>query len=146
VLKDWGADYVFAFNCLPGPLRRNPLDSTWLGRRAYRGVLGRVIDAWVSVGSMMQRLSREACEDAHVYFEPEGHDLFLVESFLFIRARQIARKLKEVEPAIEECEKTWRRLSSGGLTMGERNGSPSPRTASPRSKTARNESKKARNR
>jgi predicted acylesterase/phospholipase RssA len=139
ILKDCGADFVFAFNCLPGPPRRNPFDRTLIGRTLYDCTsVGRVIDLWVSAGSMMQRMSREACEDAHVYFEPSQDEWFLVESVLFARARSIAQKWRDVQLVVGDCVKTWERVRRGGAPGGRAPAARKARTSSaPRSVGAR---------
>lgn len=115
ILKDWGADLVFAFNCLAGPKQRNPLDDNLLGRLAYeRTVVGRLIDLWISGGYLVEQISRETDEDAHVYFEPAEEAAPLVSSFEFARAAQIAKASAaspRVKDAIQDCVEAWCELS-----------------------------------
>lgn len=111
ILKDWGADVVFAFNCLPGPKRRNPFDRYLVGRLAYEHTIaGRLIDLWVSGGYLVEQIGRETDEDAHVYFEPAEEAMPLVSSFEFARAAQIAEKSAashRVADAIQDCVEAW---------------------------------------
>src|SRR5262249_10515124 len=58
ILRDCGADVVFAFNCLAGPENRNPL-SDWgiVGRLIYGVPLAdRLIDLWISGSYLAQRI------------------------------------------------------------------------------------------
>jgi hypothetical protein len=111
ILKDCGADVVFAFNCLAGPRDSNPLTESKGGRYLYKlPFVDRLVDLWISGSHLAQRIGRETDEDAHVYFEPDAEEWPLLRSFLFTAGKQIAadRTLRpKVTRCIQDCVDTW---------------------------------------
>jgi hypothetical protein len=91
VLKDYGADIVFACNTLAGPARRNPLRGLPGAELAYRHTfLGRLIDLWMSGASLTRAISLDSSRDAVAAFSPEVQRAPLIEAFRFDQAREIA--------------------------------------------------------
>ncbi len=100
VLRDYGADIVFACNSIPGPSSGNPLSGlhskAWLPLRGvvhfltrYTG-LGRFVDAWVAAAYLVQQSSRVVQEDASEYAEPAAGPVPLVDSVRFWAAAELA--------------------------------------------------------
>jgi predicted acylesterase/phospholipase RssA len=118
ILKDFGADYVFAFNCLAGPERRNPLGSSLLGKLAYACTpVGRLIDLWVSGAYLIELASRETSEDAHIYYDPDRVEVPLAESFCFYNAEAIvkqAARSKRLRQRINDCARFWQMIKERG--------------------------------
>jgi predicted acylesterase/phospholipase RssA len=114
ILKDFGADYVFAFNCLAGPGKRNPLERYPLGQALYAYTpVGRLVDLWVSMAYLIEAASREAAEDAHVYYDPHDAEVPLVESFGFANAREIVRQAAacpRLRERVDACVAFWREV------------------------------------
>jgi predicted acylesterase/phospholipase RssA len=123
ILKDFGADIVFAWNCVAGPLSSNPFDGSLVGRFVYRHTpVGRLIDLWTSASFLLQRMSREAEEDAHYYFEPRSELVPLIESLQFVSADRIAERSRqslEVARCIADCTTRWLEFRAGGSAGGE---------------------------
>jgi NTE family protein len=114
ILWDYGADIVFACNCIPGPARRNPLAKWALGEAAYRSPLGRLLDLWITAAFLLQQISREMGEDAHGFFEPLPQEMPLGEMFNFKGAKDIvekSRKSERVEKKVQEFNSLWQEFS-----------------------------------
>lgn len=111
VLKDCGADFVFAFNCLAGPRQANPLEMIPGGDLLYHATpIGRLADLLVSASYLQQQLGREAGEDADLYFEPQATPIPFIEGLQFARATEIAAAAdasKEIHECAERCRKVW---------------------------------------
>lgn len=110
-LARFGADMVIACNSVPGPEQRNPLKGIPLADFIYRCTpAGRVIDLWVATSSLLQRVSREATEDAHVFIEVGNTGTPLIESFQFCDAAAIVAEAA-LDPAIVQgadlCARRW---------------------------------------
>lgn len=114
ILRDCGADLVFALNCLAGPSNRNPLAGTaaqWIYRVPFAD---RLLDLWVAGSYLAQRIGRETDEDAHVYFEPDEEQRPLIGSFDFTECRAIAdesARTARVKRCIEDCAARWKSYS-----------------------------------
>jgi predicted acylesterase/phospholipase RssA len=115
ILKDYGADLVLACNCVPGPERRNPFGGSFLAELVYRYTpAGRLIDLWVSAAFLLQRISREVADDAHVFMEASAQPMPLVESFSFTRAAEIAAESAgdpRVRADTVRCRERWREFA-----------------------------------
>ncbi len=111
VLKDCGADIVFAFNCLAGPSQANPLAMIPGGELLYQATpIGRFADLLVSASYMQQQLSRETGEDADLYFEPHATPIPFFEGIQFAWATSIAASADhstEIHDCVELCRKVW---------------------------------------
>jgi len=112
VLKDFGADLVFACNSIPGPDRRNPLDHFpfGIGKFLYRRTpVGRAMDMWVSGAYALQQASREAARDAHQFVEAAPQAAPLLEIFCFLRGRQIAADWTraDLDESVNQCVDRW---------------------------------------
>lgn len=110
VLKDCGADIVFAFNCMVGPSKPNPFSVLPGGELVYYlSPVGRFVDLFVSAAYLQQRLSREVGEDADVYFEPRAEPVPFFEALWFVNARAIAAAAKneDVKRCVERCAARW---------------------------------------
>jgi predicted acylesterase/phospholipase RssA len=110
ILRDRGADVIFAFNCLAGPKNGHPL-AAWVHALP---LADRITDLWVSASYLAQRIGREADEDAHVYFEPDEERQPLIESFEFPHGRAIAEasaRCCKVARCIDDCLEVWTQFS-----------------------------------
>lgn len=123
VLRDFGADIVFACNAVPGPLRRNPL-SEWplgVGELLYHHTfVGRIVDAWVSIAFAAQQISREVAEDADVFFEPLPQENPFLETPFFYRARAVADRAKSsvrLQQMADDCRDRWRQFSGSSQSL-----------------------------
>ena len=113
ILRDCGADVIFAFNCLAGPQQRNPLAGTRFAIVPKLPLIGRLIDLWVSGAYLVQRIGRETDEDAHVYFEPADQEMPLIESFFFTDSHLIARRSAQsegVKTCVNQCTLVWNKF------------------------------------
>jgi hypothetical protein len=94
ILKDHGADLIFAFNSIPGPALSNPLE-VWpchVGDFLYWWTpVGRLVDVWVSGAFMLQRASKDAGRDANHMVEAAPQKAPLLEILQFWRAASIAQ-------------------------------------------------------
>lgn len=100
VLRDYGADIVFACNSIPGPSTGNPLSGMrsklWLPLRAATGfltrytILGRFVDAWIAAAYLVEQSSRQVEEDASEYAEPKAQPTPLIDSVRFWAAKELA--------------------------------------------------------
>jgi predicted acylesterase/phospholipase RssA len=117
-LAQYGADMVIACNAVPGPNQRNPLSGWLIGDFLYRCTpLGRFVDLWVATSSLLQRVSREATEDAHVFIEVGNTRSPLVESFYFYDAEGIvaeARLDEELVKGARVCAREWEEFALRG--------------------------------
>ena len=60
-LPNYGADYVFACNSIPGPDRRNPLSNSLWGEFMYRFTsIGPILDSSTATALMAQQTGRDA--------------------------------------------------------------------------------------
>lgn len=114
ILKDYGADFVVACNCVPGPKRGNPLARFPLFKDLPRApVIGRFVDLWVAAAFLLQQISRETSEDAHVYVEAPGTDTPFLESVGFWRGDRIVQdsaRSHRMKSDIRKCRKSWVRF------------------------------------
>lgn len=118
ILKDFGADLVFACNVVPGPEQRNPFRKIPGADLMYRLTpVGRLIDCWVWLAFLLQRVSKEAALDAHVFVEPTPVTLPFLESVAFACARTIvgvAARDPRLATDVQRCVDMWRRFA--GMT------------------------------
>ncbi len=118
-LAQYGADMVIACNAVPGPDQRNPLGGWYLGDLLYRLTpVGRFIDLWVATSSLLQRVSREATEDAHVFIEVGNTSSPLVESFYFYDAESIVAEAtldEELVKGARVCARAWEEFAFRGV-------------------------------
>jgi hypothetical protein len=107
---------VIACNCLPGAKVRNPFAVLPFGETAYRYTpLGRIVDLWVSAAGLLQHVSREAADDAHVFVEAPPTAEPFVESFRFYDAAGIARAAAaEMQADIRRCTARWMEFAWSG--------------------------------
>jgi len=115
ILRNHGADLLFAFNCLSGPAQSNPLVRMPGGRLLYSWTpIGRVIDLWMSGAYMQERLSRAVNPDVSVYFEAPPETAPSLKSFFFASAKDIAQQ-SDLDPKTkakaQECSDTWERFA-----------------------------------
>jgi predicted acylesterase/phospholipase RssA len=113
VLRDFGADMVIAINCVPGATQRNPFSSFPFGEFLYRRTpAGRLIDLWISTAGLLQRVSREAGENAHVFIEADNVVVPLVESFTFYDGQRLADEAAAtIGDHVDEVRDFWKRFS-----------------------------------
>jgi predicted acylesterase/phospholipase RssA len=126
ILKDYGADFVVACNCVAGPRWSNPFrEVPLLGALHALPIAGRLIDFWVYEAFMLQQISRETGEDAHEYIEPMNTDTPFRESIEFWNPWEIIsrseRELKR-QGAVERCINHWREFvrAASRKEMGNR--------------------------
>jgi hypothetical protein len=117
VLKDFGADVIFACNSVPGPDRRNPLDQLpfGLGGLLYRRTpLGRLIDVWVSGAFFLKQASSEAAHDADRLVQAADQRAPLIEVVCFICAKDIARRWTRanLDRDVQQCVDRWKAFAS----------------------------------
>lgn len=129
VLREHGADVVFAVNCVPGPTVGNPLPR-YLDAWAPFGLgdllssltpLGRAIDAWVGTAFLRQQSSRAMEADAHVHLEPQLSGTSPLESLAFYDA---ARLVEETEEELEQARGMGRDLARCALVWQKFRRSP----------------------
>jgi predicted acylesterase/phospholipase RssA len=98
-LRDYGADFVFACNAIPGPATGNPfagLSAAWRPLEKATSFLirytelGRFIDAWISTAFLIEQASREVEEDASEYAEVSVAPAPLSDGIRFWAARELA--------------------------------------------------------
>jgi predicted acylesterase/phospholipase RssA len=110
-LCDYGADFVFAFNSVPGPGFRNPLRSWPGGELLYRfTLLGPLLDMLVSNSFMMRRIGREAGLWAHEFIEMTPTPESVLEIFRWDKAAQLvqnARLDSAVATGVLRCATFW---------------------------------------
>jgi hypothetical protein len=110
-IVDYGADLVIAFNTVPAPKRRNPLDKWLLGKLLYNYTpASRLIDFGVSVMFFLEQASSEVEEDAHVFIPTELQQEPLFEAFLFARASAIVEAAihdESLKARVVECGRRW---------------------------------------
>ncbi len=115
ILRNHGADIIFAFNCLSGPAESNPLARLPGGSLLYYLTpAGGVIDLWASAAYMQERLSRAVNPDAAVYYEAPPEKLPSLKSFFFAAAGAIVRQAERnrgLKAAVDECSTKWKEFS-----------------------------------
>jgi predicted acylesterase/phospholipase RssA len=115
-LRDFGADMVIACNCVPAARERNPFAVLPFGETAYRYTpIGRIVDLCVSAAGLLQRVSREAEDDAHVFVEVPPTDVPFVESFRFYDADGIAQAAAAtMQLEVRRCTGRWMEFAWSG--------------------------------
>jgi predicted acylesterase/phospholipase RssA len=110
-LPDYGADYVFACNSVPGPDSRNPLHRWPGGELLYRFTwVGRLLDAFVSGEFLFQRIGREAGEWAHEFIEMSPNGTSILEIFRWDQAGTLVargRKDGRAKEGVVRCQQFW---------------------------------------
>jgi predicted acylesterase/phospholipase RssA len=110
-LPNYGADYVFACNTVPGPDRRNPFDDRPFGDFAYRFTpLGRWIDAFVFQAQLLYRIACESGAFAHEHIEAAPNDSSLQELFWWHCPGWFVEQAKNdevVKEGVAACAKRW---------------------------------------
>jgi predicted acylesterase/phospholipase RssA len=113
-LCDYGADYVFACNSVPGPDARNPLNGWPGGEFLYRFTwAGRLLDMFVANEYLLERIGREAGLWAEVFIEMTPNRASMSEIFRWDQAKRLveeARQDKRVKHGVHRCRKAWLRI------------------------------------
>lgn len=93
ILRDQGADLLFASNCLPSPESSNPLRYLPGGDVIYSlPFIGGAIDLWMSAAYMQGRLSRSVNPDVSGFFQVKAEKAPLLKSFFFAAADMIVEQ------------------------------------------------------
>jgi predicted acylesterase/phospholipase RssA len=113
-LPNYGADYVFGCNSIPGPKRRNPLSSALWAELLYRFTpVGPLLDSFTSTGFMAEETGHDAGLWAHVFIEPSPRDGGMMEIFRWDRAAQFleqTRKDARVIQGAARCGLLWNKV------------------------------------
>lgn len=111
VLREFGADVVFAFNSVPGPKLGSILPRGSLATALYRWtLLGRVIDTWVASAFFLRRAAKEMARDAYCFYEPDPVEMPLLESLAYLNTRSRAQASLRDErfcDAMNDCARVW---------------------------------------
>jgi predicted acylesterase/phospholipase RssA len=116
ILRNHGADIIFAFNCLSGPTQSNPLARLPGGRLLYHLTpAGGVVDLWMSAAYMQERLSRAVSPDVAAYYEAKPEDAPSLKNFFFAAAKEIVRHADrdpDLRRQAKECSDKWKAFSA----------------------------------
>jgi predicted acylesterase/phospholipase RssA len=122
ILPDFGADVVFAFNAIAGVREANLLRgiSSWAPAQAitdflYRRTgLGRVVDQVTAVLTTFEQASRQAMEEADVFYEVPREALPFIDGFGWWSIDSTARKaanLPTLRTVLDQCVERWKSFS-----------------------------------
>jgi predicted acylesterase/phospholipase RssA len=118
VLKDYGADIVFACNSIPGAILPKDVRNGGLTRWIYQETpYGRVVDGVLAASFLIERLSAEIADDAHGYICSPASENALESTMEFENAADVAKSenmSREVRRQTEECIRRWKEFRKGG--------------------------------
>jgi predicted acylesterase/phospholipase RssA len=123
ILRDQGADLLFACNSLPAPTTSNPLRKLPGGDLLYNlPFAGGAVDLWMSAAYMQGRFSRAVNPDVSGFFEVQAESAPLLKSVLFAAAQaivdQAARHPKHIQKA-QEFQARWIEFATHPETAAE---------------------------
>jgi NTE family protein len=103
VVRDCGADYVLAANLIPGPENSNPFEDYRLGRFAReRTPIGRLLDMWTWYAYLWSQASREAGDEADVFFDFKPEAVSFLDCFNWWGAEDIVRRARGESARIDD--------------------------------------------
>ncbi|MBX3027149.1 hypothetical protein KF840_19795 [bacterium] len=118
ILRDVGADLLFACNCIAGPRDANPIAALPGVRWIYDLTpLGGLSDLWVSATYMQQRFGRAVNPDVSAFFEPPLEAAPGIMSAFFAAAGRIVRRAEcsqELKESLRDFERKWRAFAGAG--------------------------------
>jgi predicted acylesterase/phospholipase RssA len=112
-LPSFGADLVFAFSSIPGPLESNPLGGlpgiNFLYK--YAPLLGRVVELLTANAFFLEQVARAVGNDAAVYIQASPSNASLLEVLRFDQAERLVNE-SERDPRVRigaaACAQRWR--------------------------------------
>jgi predicted acylesterase/phospholipase RssA len=113
-LPDYGADYVFACNSIPGPDRRNLLSDWPGGEILYRFTfVGPMLDLFASNAFLLHQIGRDAGLWAHQFIDATPVNGSVLEIFEWWRAAALVKEARNdplLRHGVALCAKIWKHV------------------------------------